>query len=291
MELNRNANVATTRKALDEPLFSAEQCDSLFAAVLAHDDIFPDAELPDTIHLDYSQEQLAQCYRICRQLWKDDVNRQDLIGIIVNIYRYRALSTEDQLAFKYVRAKLKHLRFAYIACDERHRYPRMFHWLTAATGYLQDAIKNAQHAAAGRLAIRTRLFLTRIFYAQISREIDQFQPSTTDTFKKYVRSQIDFLQWHLARAKITSKDFHEMRKVISRLVALYDNLKILYPSPYHVSISQYLSTINGLMGTMHDELIIKKFKKTQDYYADAFEIPVEIRQRLVALTERYKESF
>ncbi|MFZ1547488.1 MAG: hypothetical protein WAT12_10380, partial [Candidatus Nitrotoga sp.] len=70
-----------------------------------------------------------------------------------------------------------------------------------------------------------------------------------------------------------------------------DNLKILYPSPYHVSISQYLSTINGLMGTMHDELIIKKFKKTQDYYADAFEMPVEIRQRLVALTERYKASF
>lgn len=291
MKLNRYANGATTKKTLDEPIFSAEQCDALFAAVLVHDDMYPDAELPDAIHLNYSQEQLTQCYRICRQLWKEGVDRKDLIEIIKTIYRHRALSTEDQLAFKYIRAKLKHLRFAYVACDERHRYPRMLHRLTVATGYLQDALKNAQHAAAGRLSICTRLFLTRIFYALISREINQFQPSTTEAFKQYVRSQIDFLQWQLYREKITSKDFHEMRKVISRLVALYDNLKILYPSSYHDSISQYLSTINGLMGNMHDELIIKKFKRTQDYFADAFEMSAGIRQRLVLLTERYKTSF
>lgn len=81
-----------------------------------------------------------------------------------------------------------------------------------------------------------------------------------------------------------------MRKVISRLVALYDNLKILYPSPYHVSVSKYLSTINGLMGGMHDELIIKKFDNTQDYYADAFAMPQEIRERLTVLTGKYKEA-
>ncbi len=63
--------------ALDEPRFSAEQCDTLFAAVLAHDDIDLNATLPDAIHLDYTPEQLTQCYRICRQLWKDGVDRHD----------------------------------------------------------------------------------------------------------------------------------------------------------------------------------------------------------------------
>lgn len=280
----------STEIEIDGHSFSKEQCDELFAAVLAHDDIDLDAELPDAIHLDYTPEQLTQCYRICRQLWKEGVDRAALGKIVEKIFWHRSLSPEDQLAFKDVRARFKHLRFAYVACDERHRYPRMFHWLTAATGYLQDAFKNEQGAAVGRLAIRTRLFLTRIFYALISREIDQFQPSTTETFKTYVRSQIGFLQWHLAREKITSKEFHEMRKVISRLVALYDNLKILYPSPYHVSVSKYLSTINGLMGAVHDEMIIRKFNKTQDYYADAFEMPTGIRQRLLVLTERYKVS-
>jgi len=291
MKLNRYASAATTKKTLDDPLFSAEQCDALFAAVLAHDDIYPDAKLPEAIHLDYSQEQLTQCYRICRQLWKDGVDRKDLIEIIKKIYRHHALSTEDQLSFRYLRAKIKHLRFAYAAFDERHRYPCMFHWMTAIMGNLQDAFKNNQYTNVKSIAILVLFFLSRLPYFLINREIDQFQPSTNKSFHQYVLDEISFIRLNLAKKAITSKEFHEVRKVISRLVALYDNLKILYSSPYHVSISQYLSTINGLMGTMHDELIIKKFKKTQNYYADAFEMPVEIRERLFALTERYKTSF
>lgn len=274
-------------KTPDTPAFPAEQCDALFAAVLAHDDIHPDAVPPDVIHLDYSPQQLAQCYHICRQIWKA-VDRSALDGLIRTIYRQRALSPEDQLSFKHVRAKFKHLRFAYATFDERHRYPRAFHWLTAAMGYLQDALKNEQHAAMGRLAIRTRLFLSRPFYALVTREIDGFRPGTTATFGNYVRNEIGFIRSSLAKEKITSRDFHEIRKVISRQVALYDNLKILYPSPCHCSISRYLSTINGMMGAMHDELIAGKLKKTHDYYADTFEMPGEIRQRLISLTERYR---
>jgi hypothetical protein len=78
-----------------------------------------------------------------------------------------------------------------------------------------------------------------------------------------------------------------MRKVISRQVAMYDNLKTLYPSSYHRSISEYLSTINGLMGSKHDELIAKKFDKSQDYYTDTFVMPEEIKQRLIDLADKY----
>ena len=79
-----------------------------------------------------------------------------------------------------------------------------------------------------------------------------------------------------------------MRKVISRQVALYDNLKILYPTAYHQKMSRYLSTINGLMGSMHDELIARHFDDSQDYESYNFEVPAQIRQRLVALTEKYQ---
>lgn len=288
-KLNSTAGTAQPRAGLDEPRFPSEQCDALFAAVLAHDDIDLNATLPDAIHLDYTPEQLTQCYRICRQIWKDGVDRKALVGIVEKIYRQRSLSAEDQLLFKHVRAKFKHLRFAYVACDERHHYPRVFHWLTAAMGYLQDAFKNEQSATMGRMAIRTRLFLTYFVYSLITREIDQFRPSTTAAFQTYVHQQIGFLQLQLAKEKVTSKDFHEMRKVISRQVALYDNLKILYPSPYHHELSRSLCTINGLMGVMHDELIVKKFEKKQDYYANAFEIPEEIKRRLITLAARYPQ--
>ena len=45
-----------------ERTFSAEQCDALFAAVLAHDDIDLGAQLPETISLDYTPDQIGRAH-------------------------------------------------------------------------------------------------------------------------------------------------------------------------------------------------------------------------------------
>ncbi len=283
MKFKLNTKPVKTSKMPDEFRFSPTQCDALFTAVLAHDDIDLEARLPDAIEFDYTPDQLDQCYGICKQMWKEGADRNLLLEIVGKICRDHFLSQEDQLAFKYVRAKIKHLRFAYVVCDERHRYPRMFHWMTAQMGDLQDAFKNGQYDHANHIAILVRVFLSRFSYYLINREIDNFQPSTTETFRHYIRGEIAFIRLNLAKEAVTSKEFHQIRKVISRMVAFYDNLKILFPSPAHHSISRYLSTINGLMGGMHDELIARKFQKTHDYHADAFAVPEKIRQRLATL--------
>lgn len=276
-----------TCSSLDEPRFPTAQCDALFAAVLAHDAIDMNATLPDAIHLNYTPEQLTQCYRICRQLWKDGVSREALVGIVEKIYHQRALNAEDQLLFKYLRANIKHLRFAYAAGSAQHRYPRMFHWMTGVLGSLQDAFKNNQSATVNRVVILARLVLSPPLYRLTEIEIDRFRPSSTNAFQAYFYSQIAFIRAHLSKQKVTSKEFHEIRKTISRQVALYDNLKILFPSEYHWQVSRYLGSINGLMGNMHDELIARKFDKSQDYYADTFEIPEEIRLRLTTVTASF----
>ena len=278
-----NAN----KKTLNQPSFSKEQCDVLFAAVLVHDELYPDAKLPDAIHLDYSQEQLAQCYHLCQQLWLDGVDRTQLSLMIEKIYQQGFLSAEDKIIYHGMRAKIKHLRFAYVTFDERHRYPTMFHWMTGVMGNLQDAFKHNQRSALVRSALLVRFLLTKFFYALITKEMDCFQPSTPESFQRYVHDEINFIRLHLTKKEITGKEFHEMRKVISRQVAMYDNLKTLYPSSYHCSISEYLSTLNGLMGSMHDALIAKKFDQTQDYYNDTFVMPEDIKQRLINLTNKY----
>jgi len=272
---------------LDPATIPQEQCDALFAAVLAHDDIHLDAELPDAIHLDYTPEQFTACYRICRQIWRAGVKRSDLIAIIDKIRRHRSLGPQDQLAFKNIRARFKHLRFACVTFDEGHRYPFIFHCFTAVMGHLQDVFKNQHQAAAGRAAILLRVLLTRLPYAWLSMEIGHFTPSTTEAFRGYVNSQIGFLRSKLAQDEVTSQEFHDIRKVISRQVALYDNLKIVYPSDYHRDVSRYLSTINGMMGGVHDELIAKRLEGTHDYHANAFRMPREIKQRLIRLTGAY----
>jgi hypothetical protein len=289
VKFNLDANATTTPKTQGEAPFSAEQCDALFAAVLVHDEVHPDAELPDAIPIDYDQEQLARCYRVSRQIWEQGVDRQALVAITRKIRRYRSLSPEDQLLFKHVRARFKHLRAAYIATDEGHRHPGALQALTAVMGFLQDAFKHDRGAAMTWWAMVLRLFLTRYLYAWMTRSVYDFRTGDAESFRQYVEAEMHFVRLNLAKDEITSKDFHEMRKVVSRQVALYDNLKILYPSPHHNAVSRYLSTINGMMGSMHDELVLQKFKSAHGYYADTFELSGEIRQRLLALAEKFAE--
>ena len=279
---NANKNV------LDQLLFSKEQCDELFAAVLVHDGIYLDAQLPDAIHLDYSEEQITQCYDICRQLWKEGVNRKDLCQMVENICKQGSLNDADQHTYYCMRAKIKHLRFAYMAFGERHCYPRIFQWIAGIMGNLQDALKNQRRFNTLGWGALVRLLLSKPFYTMATREINHFQRSTVESFRQHVHSEINFIRGYLAKSAVTGKEFHEIRKVISRQVAMYDNLKTLYSSPYHRSISQYLSTINGLMGSKHDKLITAKLNKTQDYYADTFPIPEDIKQRLIAFTNKFQ---
>ena len=268
--------------------FSAAQCDALFSAVLVHDQLYPDAILPDSIHLDYTSEQLNECFQICQQLWQAGPNRVHLMNMMKKIYSQGKLDAKDQYDYYCMRAKIKHLRFAFVMFDERHKYPRIFHWMTAVMGHLQDVLKNAQYSSVKLASLLVKLFLTKPFYAMAANEIQQFQPSSVERFRKYVLDEMHFIRMNLAKGPVTSHEFHEMRKVISRQVAMYDNFKTLYPSAYHHRISQYISTLNGLMGSLHDELIAKKFDKTQHYYKDKFVIPDEIRLRLEELTNKYQ---
>lgn len=273
---------------INETRFSAEQCHKLFAAVLVHDAIHLTATLPDKIHLNYNQDQLSLCYQICRQLWQDGVDRKVLSAITKNLYTQHSLNLDDQHSFKYIRAKFKHLRFAYITFNHVHCQPTFFNHLTIIMGRLQDVIKNQHVTSMSGYALYLRFLLTKFIYAFSTREIKQFNPSTPKAFRKYIYNEIHFIRLNLIKKEITSKEFHLMRKIISRQVALYDNLKTLYPSTYHNEISSYLSTINGLMGNMHDTLITAKLEKTQNYYSDTFEIPDKIKQRLISLTEKYE---
>lgn len=283
-----SASTHTPMPPLHQQPFSDAQCEALFAALLVHDDLHLHAQLPDVVHLDYSKEQLEQCYFICHQLWRDGVDRGALALIIKTIRTQHVLAPELQIQFKDMRAKFKQLRFAFATFDARHRYPRSFHWLIASMGYLQDAIKNDQHDAVQKATSALAILLHKAPYALMTRSLEQFRPASNESFRQHIAKGIAGVEAKLALPTITGREFHAARIIISRMVALYDNLKILYPSPYHDSISQYLSTINGMMGKMHDELVARQFDKTHDYDHDATVIPDAIRTRLLTLVSRFK---
>jgi hypothetical protein len=282
------SRTALFREQLDSDPFSQQQCDALFAAVLIHDDLYPAATLPGPIHLDYSPDQFIQSYKICRQLWKTGIDRAQLAHIINKLARDHTLGSDGQLIFKHIRARYKHLHFACMTCDQRHAYPLGLHWITGLMGEVQDAFRNHHPAAVGRFAHLSQIFLMRIPTAIIDREVDTFYPSSTVSFQKHVLDQIARVRSAIATPDMTGRQFHELRKVISRQVAFYDNVKTLYPSPYHDEVSHYFSTVNGLMGSFHDTLIASRIAKTRNYNKDKFAMPGEIRERLTVIVGAYE---
>ena len=159
--------------ALSGPPFETRFCDELFEAVLDHDLVDLTAELPGPIHLDYSQDQIIQGYRLSLQLWKDGVAQQIVFlrGYIKKVYQGKAISQEDQLVYKDVRAKMKHMRCACALFDTRHRYPKIFNKMIITMGRLQDRIKNDLDTGKKKYARVFRFYLAKVPYAWISREI------------------------------------------------------------------------------------------------------------------------
>jgi hypothetical protein len=162
--------------------------------------------------------------------------------------------------------------------------------MTASMGYMQDVLKSPQPISVKFAAILVKLFLTKPIYSIATNEFDKFVPSTPENFQLYLAEGINFIASNLVKDKVTSHEFHEVRRVISRLVAFYDCMYILYPSDDQHAVLLYLSTINGLMGSLHDDLIVAKLNKTQNYYKDTFAMPADIKERLVAYVDFYKSS-
>jgi len=266
---------------------SSAQCDALFAAVLRHDSIDLDAPPPRQIALDCTQQQLARCFQLSMQLWRDGIDQRSFASVLANAYATARLSESEQVFFKHVRAKFKHLRATYAVCDQRHRYPRPFHWLISLMGYLQDALKNGRDAPARRFALLLRCLWSDIPLRFVTRTVAALRPSTTASFRDFAIQVMHFVRAVLARPGVTGKEFHDARKVISRQVAHYDNLTILYPSADHREVSRYCNTLNGLMGSLHDELVAGTAAGVTNYRSDRFAIPEPIRQRLTALVACY----
>jgi len=271
-----------------EQLFTPEQCDTLFAAVLADGERDLSAELPEIVHMNYTQVQLEECYQLSFQLCGDEVSRIRCAHLLKNIHHNPAQCQLEVRELKHVRARFKVLRHGFAIFDTRHRYPLAFHAYIALMGYLQDAIKNDSAATIRFAAVLMRCLLLQAPYTLVDRALAHRECATPDAFRDYMGSLIRIIGQGLLKGAVTGHEFHKIRIVIGRLTIFYAILRTLYPSTYHHSIFVYLSTINGLMGSMHDKLVAHKFNKTQDYYKDTFVIPEPIRRRLVAVTEKFE---
>jgi hypothetical protein len=258
-----------------------DEREALFDAILVHDVVHPHPTLPATVHLDYASAQLARCFDLSHRLWNAPGDTALLRRLARSVVSKGFLDGAGKTAFKHIRARYKQLRFVYVLSDDRHRYPPALDRVTRAMSHLQDAMVQRRRPLATAHALVLLLLLSKPLMGRIVRELAAFRPTTAPRFREYVRRDIASLRSVAEAGRMTGQRLHAARKVISRQAALYDCLRVLYPSAYHHQIAHYVSTINGLMGTMHDEMVDRRRADPRGYARDAVDVPERISTMLL----------
>lgn len=277
----------TLFKTLRSSRCSQNDLDTLFNYVLLDDVPHPHTPLPEDILPSSTPHEVIENYRLCWQLLEYGVDRSHFRQIIKRIAFSGTATPDEQRAFKYARAKFKHMRFTCANIGKVHRYPFILHIITIIMGNMQDAFKNKQRWATLINGCVLWVALTPLYYWLIQLPLMTLRPDTPDGILAYQREQNAKLAKLLTTLDATTgHEFHVMRKIISRRVAYNDTLRTLRPDTSLDHLSEYLATINGMMGDMHDDLIEKKINGSQNYHRDRFQPPREIIERITTFLAR-----
>ena len=270
--------------------FAPAVTEALFEAVEIDDVVDPQVSLPDPIPVSCDEAEMRRCLDLCVQFWREGVHRADLLALTNTLLLNGDLPQDARRRYKLIRARYKHLRFALVLYGATHRAPPLFRATVVVMGHLQDAYRNRRRAAVLRHALILRLLLTRPAWWLVRGELTRVRLDDAAGFLRYRLSEIDRLDSWLADDHLTSHRFHTMRKIVSRLVSFYDTRRAIKPDERLFRMSRFLSAINGLMGSLHDDLVEAAVAGRQDYHRDQFPLPADIRARLQRLTQAYPQA-
>ena len=266
--------------------FPPETLRSLFEAVEVDDIVDPIVSLPDPIDLHCTRETMRDCFALCWQFWRDGVVRDDLLELVTLLLREGDLSREQRIAYKHIRARYKHLRFALRLYGKGHEAPWLFNATVAVMGHLQDAFRNGHRRAVLGYGLLLRSLLAQPLWKATSRKVGAVRLDTASGFLAYRKAQIGRLKRMLEQQMLTGPEFHAMRKLVSQQVSFYDTLRSLEHSDLAYRMSRFLSAINGLMGARHDEMVEQAISD-KGSYRTAMALDADIRWRLEMLVARY----
>ncbi|MGP4910091.1 hypothetical protein ACTXJW_01870 [Hafnia alvei] len=268
--------------------FSHQVIARLFVAVEEDDLIEENTTLPQIINLQFTQETIKQNYALCLQFWEDGFSRKDLVQLIIKQLKNGELSKQEQMQYKYIRARYKHLRFAQQLYRKKHQAGFLFSKMTVFLGRFQDGFRNKQQNIINFYGKILRRYHPNIpVWMFVHYSLRHNQLDTAEGFILYCREQMWTLRRLIANPQLTGKEFHDVRKIISQQVSYYDTLRSIEPDNQDATqISRFLAAINGLMGNKHDEMVAADMENLKSYDTPTV-LDNTIRSRLELLLARY----
>lgn len=259
-------------------------------AILTHDEIHADPALPSSLDLALSRGKAEEYFTLYSDFWHETFDRERMERLVRKLRAAEPVTAQEQSDLHLMRAALKQLRFAFVAFDGDHETPRAINRLAIASGNLQDAVKNQRFDLVDSQGTRVIELLSEDRAARIEGEISGFSPARRGSFRSWVDGQAEELTRGLARAKMTPRRFHELRKVIGRFLAVYDAIQVLRPTAKSEATRRVLSTLNGRMGAEHDKFIAGRLNHSLDYVKDRIQMPRDIRELLEQVAARLRSE-
>jgi hypothetical protein len=266
--------------------FPAETLHALFEAVEIDDVVDAEVSLPDPIDLRCPQDEIRRCFALGLQFWSRGFNRASLLRLVHRLLRHGDLAPAERLEYKHIRAKYKQFRFALVLYGARHRVPLLLSVTVAVMGHLQDAFRNRRRGAVTGYALLLRCLLARPAWQAVQRRARRIRLDDETGFLRYRRTEILRLREMLGQDELTGHMFHATRKIVSRQVSFYDTRRSLRPSDHDYRMSRFLSAINGLMGSRHDDMV-EQAAAGERAYRTAAPLDADIRRRLETFVARY----
>ncbi|MCI2009028.1 MAG: hypothetical protein LKJ54_09855 [Acetobacter peroxydans] len=267
--------------------FPHDTLDALMAAIEVDDVVDDYIALPERIPDSFSQTQLAECLNLCRQLWLEGPPRAELAGLAHRLVGRRDLQPQERAAFKHIRARYKHMGFAFGLYTPAHKRPFLYEATSTLMGEAQDAFRNGYGGRVFLFGVGISVLATPFFDGLRRRTVQMAEVDRADAINQHLRAEIARIPAFLDASGLTGARFHALRKIISRHVAFFDTLRVLYPAEDIYRLARFLSAINGLMGQKHDELVQAALSGTLRYQTDIFPIPDTIRILLEQLCRAY----
>ncbi|WP_395334553.1 hypothetical protein WBP06_23680 [Novosphingobium sp. BL-8H] len=263
--------------------FPPETLEAMFQAIEMDDVVDPEVSLPDPIPAVSDEAMMRSCLALATQFWRENVDRGQMCSLVDALLLSGDLPHDARVRYKHIRAAYKQMRFALVLYGRTHKAPLLFRLTVATMGHLQDAFRNRRRWAVTGYALALRILLSPPVWLAVRREIGNVKLDDARGFRDFHLAEFGRLRGWLAGGSPTGHRFHMMRKVISRQVAFYDTMRTLQPDERVYRMSRFLSAINGLMGSLHDDLVEQVGAGQRDYHEDDVPLPHDIAHRLEAL--------
>jgi hypothetical protein len=248
---------------------------------------------PISVSKDDARRDFAVGVALFESTWSDEVvrelrglARESLDGQPSNA---RVLQMNDRL--KDIRGSLKTLRFLYEALSADHKCPPAIDELTTAIGKLRDCIQGKRGSAADIPPAARRLLkaLKEEQVVQVEDELRAFEPSRRPGFDRWVKDTVRETEEILSRKKGPASDFHDARKNLQCLLAVYEVEMEFHPENREWEpVARFLLQETENIGDANEDWERQDSRGNLNYKKDGVRYPRELAQVILAFLHRIR---